>query len=250
MKSPLHGAACGTYVSAASKEGCHLRHINILIGTHADLVLQYTGLIHEDRTVDSLNIAQLVHYAVQISRYCIVEIHGLTVHHAHDAAAVHEAYALHQGSAHDLRLQIRLLIKALLNDFRKIKSKRDQKCCCLQCLRCRIGILEYAGIVDDAGVQCFRNISVNKFGIHDVIQYLTGTAHLGTDEIYITAAGIADVMIDVDLLFRILEIFLRVSQSVWAAVKRKIYIKRILLRTFGLDLIVSLQIGKLFGRLL
>ena len=172
MESPFHGTACCTYVSAASKESCHLRHINLLIGTHADLVLQHTGLIHEDRTVDSLNIAQLVHYAIQISRYCIVEIHGLTVHHAHDAAAVHEAYALHQGSTHDLRLQIRLLIKALLNDFRKIKSKRDQKCCCLQCLRCRIGILEYAGIVDDAGVQCFRNISVNEFGIHDVIQHL------------------------------------------------------------------------------
>ena len=104
--------------------------------------------------------------------------------------------------------------------------------------------------MNDAGVQCFRNISVNEFGIHDVIQHLTGTAHLGPDEIYITAAGIADMMIDVDLLFRILEIFLRVSQSVSTAVKRKIYIKRILLRTFGLDLIVSLQIGKLFGRLL
>lgn len=96
MESPLHGAACGTYMSAASKESCHLRHIHILIGTHADLVLQYTGLIHEDCTVDSLNIAQLVHYAVQISRYRIVEIHGLAVHHAHDAATVHETYALHQ----------------------------------------------------------------------------------------------------------------------------------------------------------
>ena len=250
MESSLHGAACGTYMSATSKERCHLRHINILIGTHADLVLQYTGLIHENRTVDSLNIAQLVHNAIQISRYRIVEIHGLTVHHAHDTATVHEAYALHQSSAHNLCLQICLLIKAFLDQLGKIESERDQKCCCLQCLRCRIGILEYAGIVDDAGIQCFRNISVNKFGIHDVIQYLAGTAHLGTDEIYITAAGIADVMIDVDLLFRILKILLCVSQSVSTAIQRKIYIKRILPQTLGLNLIVSLQIGKLFGRLL
>ena len=55
MKSPLHGAACGTYVSAASKEGCHLRHINILIGTHADLVLQYVGLIHASIEVGMQN---------------------------------------------------------------------------------------------------------------------------------------------------------------------------------------------------
>ena len=104
--------------------------------------------------------------------------------------------------------------------------------------------------MDDAGIQCFRNISVNKFGIHDVIQYLTGTAHLGPDEIYITAAGIADVMIDVDLLFRILEIRLRISQTIPTAIQRKIYIKRILPQTLGLNLIVSLQIRKLFGRLL
>ena len=83
-----------------------------------------------------------------------------------------------------------------------------------------------------------------------MIQYLAGTAHLRTDEIYITTAGIADVMIDVDLLFRILVIFLRISKSILAAIQCKIHIKRILPRAFGLNLIVSLQIGKLFGRLL
>ena len=104
--------------------------------------------------------------------------------------------------------------------------------------------------MDDAGIQRFRNILVNKFRIHNVIQHLTGTSHFRTDQIHITATGIADVMINVDLLFRILEIRLRISQTIPTAIQRKIHIKRLLHGTFGLNLIVSLQIGKLFGRLL
>ena len=120
----LHVAAGCTHMSAASEERCHLRHIYFLIGTHADLVLQYVGLIHENRTVHALDIAQLVHNAVQISRYRIVEFHGLAVHHAHDAASVHETNALHQSSAHDLGLQIGLLVKAFLDQLREMAEEQ------------------------------------------------------------------------------------------------------------------------------
>ena len=122
-------------MSASAEIGRHLCDIHRLAGAHTHLIFQHIRLIHEDCALNAVDISQLVHNPIEILGIHLVEIHGLTVNDADNTSVVHEADALHQRPAHDLRLEIGLLVKGLQNQSGKIKAVGNQLCALLQRLR-------------------------------------------------------------------------------------------------------------------
>ena len=207
---------------AAAKERRHPGHIHPLVGAQAHLVLQHPCLIHENGTVDPLDIAQMVHNSVQIPMFHLIEIHDLSIQTADNAGSVHKTDALQKHPAQHLALQIGSLVKSLQNQLGKIKPIADQIGPDLhgpwRCVR----VLEHTRVMDDAYVNRHGQIGVQRLFVYQFVNQFRGGAGIRHYPEDIAGSLITDVMIYIDgFPGHVIELFRRLHHALRNAVQHE-----------------------------
>ena len=171
--------------------------------------------IEENGYFHAVGHAQLADDTVQIRRNCSVKIHILFPDAAYDNTAIQQKNALHQRAAQNLVLDIGFLIEGLIHNPAEVDAFGNQASRDLHGLRGSIGILENAGIMDNAHVQRLRCVSGNFFLFHGFPGKLRRAAGVGYYPVHIRKTRIGNVMINADCMLRGVQIPDRRSQPLF-----------------------------------
>ena len=105
-------------------------------------------------------------------------------------------------------------------------------------VRRRIAVLEHARIVDDPHVNRLCDVCIDQALIHKLINKLRGGAGVGLTVVDLTAAGsVADMMVDIDRLFRRFKIFFRSAQTAALRIQRDAHVVNDLFGAVRFDLV-------------
>ena len=94
----LHRAARRVDVSAAAEIRRHLAHIDIVVGTKADLVLVERLFIDENGTFHSFGNPELIDNAIQIVRIDTVKLHFFPGNHTENTSSLQNPCTSFSGS--------------------------------------------------------------------------------------------------------------------------------------------------------
>ena len=123
----LHRAARRVDVSAAAEIRRHLAHIDIVVGTKADLVLVERLFIDENGTFHSFGNPELIDNAIQIVRIDTVKLHFFLGNHTENTSSIQNPCTAKQRFSENLVLCVGLAVKAVVDDLRRVHAFFHQR---------------------------------------------------------------------------------------------------------------------------
>ena len=217
MEGRVDRAASSALVPAAAVERRNPGNIHGAVAPKAHLVGHRADLVREDRDFDALGQHHLAYNAVHVLPRDLVKLHRPAVDPRDDTGFVPNQHALEECTAEDLILQIRLLVKDVVDERCLVKTARKQIACHRHRVRRGVRILEDACVRNDTDVECAGDRFVDHGAVDrvdEVVNELAGAGGLRTDVVRVAAPRIALVMVDVKLLFRRVKIILRAAEPV------------------------------------
>ena len=150
-------------------------------------------------------LRQLFHNAAQIVFVHAVKVHVFPADHGKNAPFVQKRDALQQGSAQNLALQIRLPVKAVVDDVAEGDPLCHEAAGRFHGPGRGIAVLEHAGVVYDAGVQALRRGFADAFLLKLIKQNFAGGTGRRLDDVFPGIAFIGHMMVHADAFRRLVQ---------------------------------------------